>query len=68
MKVFEAIYGMGGIETGGYFRSLIAANNEENITGLLCEEHDEEVLITRVKETSQTTEYQYERVFSTKRV
>ncbi|MGC6589096.1 hypothetical protein ACPV3A_29645 [Paenibacillus sp. Dod16] len=68
MKVFETIYGMGGIETGGYFRSLIAADSEESITGLLCEEHDEEVLISTVKETSQTTEYEHECVLSTERV
>ncbi|GIO36903.1 hypothetical protein J41TS12_17640 [Paenibacillus antibioticophila] len=68
MTVYEAIYGMGGIATGGYFKSLVAADSKENVTGLLCEEHDEEILITRVNETDKKSDRTYEYVLTTERV
>ncbi|PAD72821.1 hypothetical protein [Paenibacillus campinasensis] len=68
MKCFEVFYGMGGIATGGYFKSLIVAASEENIEAMLCEEHGEDVLITKVNETSQTNGYDHDQILSTTRV
>ncbi|WP_059050798.1 hypothetical protein [Paenibacillus senegalimassiliensis] len=68
MNVYEAIYGMGGIATGGYFKSLVSAYSKANVAGLLCEEHDEEVLISSVIETDQVPADAYERVYTTDRL
>lgn len=68
MRIYEAIYGMGGMATGGYFKSLVAADSKENVAGLLCEEHDEEVLITSVDETDKKSEYTHEHVLTTERI
>lgn len=68
MKVFNAIYGMGGIATGGYYESLVAADKKDNVAGLLCEEHDEEVLMSSVEETDQAATDDCERVLSTNRI
>ncbi|WP_145052697.1 hypothetical protein [Paenibacillus xylanexedens] len=68
MKLFEAIYGMGDIGTGGYYKSLVAADHKDSVTGLLCEHHAEDVIISRIDLTKRLVESEHEHVISTVRV
>lgn len=51
MKAFEATYGMGGIATGGFFKSLVIAHKQENVRGLLNEQHGEDISNLQVEES-----------------
>ncbi|MBM7715363.1 hypothetical protein JOC94_002350 [Bacillus thermophilus] len=66
MKVFEAIYSMGGIATGGFFRSLVVAHTQKNVRGLLNEQHDEDVSNLRIEESDiDASVYPHEQVLTT---
>lgn len=65
MKTFEAVYAMGNhtsIVTGGYFKSLVAADREENVSAILHETHDEEISVLSVVEMNeaQVSEIEHE--------
>ena len=43
MKVYEATYSMGGIATGGFFKSLVVVRKKANVKGLLTEAHGKDI-------------------------
>lgn len=65
MKEFEALYSMGGIAYGGYFKSVVVAHNASNVKGLLNETHGEEVKICCIEETKNSSDCKHEQVVST---
>lgn len=64
MQDFEVTYSMGCIATGGFFRSMVAARQIENIKGLLTEAHGEEICNLWVRKSSDSNQ-EYEEVMTT---
>lgn len=66
MNIYVVTYSMGGIATGGFFKSSVIARKPENIKGLLSETHGEDIsnLFIRETETANST-YENEQVLTT---
>lgn len=66
MKAFEATYSMGDIVTGGYFRSIVIAAQEDDVCRVLNETHDEDVSNLIIYETGiNASTYGFEQVVTT---
>lgn len=65
MLKYEAQYSMGGIATGGYFKSEVVANKAANVKGLLTETHGEEITNLYIEIVERSSNYKRERVIST---
>lgn len=64
MRLYEATYSMGCIATGGYFKSLVVADQTGDVKRVLNETHDEDVSNLHVA-AGESTEHTYEQVLTT---
>lgn len=65
MKVFETTYSIGGIATGGFFKSIVVAHRQENVKGLLNEQHGEDANLYVEESDIDVYVYQHEQVLTT---
>jgi hypothetical protein len=65
MKTFVATYSMGGIATGGFFKSIVAAYKKENVKGLLNEMQGEDVSNLYIEIRNNKSTCKFEQVLAT---
>lgn len=64
LKVFEVVYGVGGIAYGGFNEAKVATYSMNRVPGLLNEYEGEDVVVTSIIETEQEVHYEFENVIS----
>lgn len=64
LKIFEVVYGVGGIAYGGFNEAKVATYSINRVTGLLNEYEGEDVVITSIINTEQAANYEFENVIS----